>query len=248
MVLASTKDFGSLHLEPLPFLLEDPMGSMVMFNCADGLPGNAYQIPAKNNSNQYLLVIQEWWGLNDHIKKEAEKYYLALEGKVNVLAVDLYDGKVASTVDSAQKLIRASLGSSRKETILKGALDFTGPNAKVYSVGWCFGGMMSLQTAIMGGPKMKGCIVYYGSPEKDKSKIEAIACDVLGIFGTQDRGIPNEAVDAFAAVMKEAGKNFTLVRYDAVHAFANPSNPGYNKAFGEDAFEKSIAFLQQRMQ
>jgi carboxymethylenebutenolidase len=94
---------------------------------------------------------------------------------------------------------------------------------------------------------MKGCVMYYGTPEKDKEKMAKIQCDVLGIFGTQDRGIPNETVDAFAASMKEAGKSFTLVRYDAVHAFANPSNPGYNKEFGEDAFQKSIAFLKARM-
>ena len=247
MAVATTKEFGSMHLEPLPFELENPLGSMVQYPCADGQAAQGYMIKATQPSNRYLIVIQEWWGLNDHIKKEAEKYYQALGGQVNVLAVDLYDGKVAATVDSAQKLIRAALGSKRKETILQGALDFAGPKGEVYTVGWCFGGMMSLQTAIMGGSKMKGCVMYYGTPEKDKEKMAKIQCDVLGIFGTQDRGIPNETVDAFAATMKEAGKSFTLVRYDAVHAFANPSNPGYNKEFGEDAFQKSIAFLKARM-
>lgn len=247
MATATTASFGSMHQEPLPFVLEDQKGSMLMFNCADGMPGNAYGIMATEKTNNYLIVIQEWWGLNDHIKKEAEKYYSSLDGKVNVLAVDLYDGKVASTVDSAQKYIRAALSSTRKETILQGALDYAGNKAKVYTVGWCFGGMMSLQTAIMGGDKIKGAVMYYGSPEKDKTKIAKIQCDVLGIFGTQDRSIPNEAVDAFAADMKAAGKNFTLQRYDAVHAFANPSNPGYNKEFGEDAFNKSIAFLKSKM-
>lgn len=247
MAVASTKDFGSMHLPPLPYALPNPQGNMVMFNCSDGTPGKAYAIMAHHKSNNYLIVIQEWWGLNDHIKKEAEKYYDALGGNVNVLAVDLYDGKVAETVDSAQQYIRAALGSSRKETILRGALDYTGANANVYSVGWCFGGMMSLQTAIMGGSKMKGSIMYYGTPEKDAEKINKIQCDVLGIFGTQDRSIPNETVDAFADNMQQAGKKFTLVRYDAVHAFANPSNPRYNKEFGDDAFEKSIAFLKARM-
>jgi len=154
---------------------------------------------------------------------------------------------VAATVDSAQKLIRAALGSKRKETILQGALNFAGNNANVYSVGWCFGGMMSLQTAIMGGSKMKGCIMYYGTPEKNDARIAQIKCDVLGIFGTQDRSIPNETVDKFAEQMKTAGKKFTLERYDAPHAFANPSNPGYNKQYGDDAFGKSVAFLKTRI-
>lgn len=247
MAVATTKDFGSMHQEPLPFVLEDQKGGMITYACADGKTANAYEIKASSATNNYLIVIQEWWGLNDHIKKEAEHFYTALDGKVNVLAVDLYDGKVAATVDSAQKFIREALSSNRKETILKGAVNYAGPKAHIYSVGWCFGGMMSLQTAIMGGKQMKGCIMYYGTPEKDKSKIASIQCDVLGIFGTLDRSIPNETVDAFAANMKEAGKNFTLVRYDAVHAFANPSNPGYNKEFGDDAFNKSVAFLKERL-
>jgi carboxymethylenebutenolidase len=247
MAVATTKDFGSMHQEPLPFVLEDQKGSMITYACADGKAANAYEIKAGSATNNYLIVIQEWWGLNDHIKKEAEHFYNALDGKVNVLAVDLYDGKVAATVDSAQKFIREALSSKRKEAILKGAISYAGPKANIYSVGWCFGGMMSLQTAIMGGGQMKGCIMYYGSPEKDKAKIATIQCDVLGIFGTKDRSIPNETVDAFAANMKEAGKNFTLVRYDAVHAFANPSNPGYNQEFGDDAFSKSVAFLKERL-
>lgn len=247
MAMATTAEFGALHEAPAPLTLANPLGAMTLFGCADGQPGQGYLIKAKMPSNKYLIVIQEWWGLNDHIKQEADKYFEALGGQVNVLAVDLYDGKVAGTVDSAQKLIRAALGSKRKETILQGALELAGTGSQVYTVGWCFGGMMSLQTAIMGGAQVKGCIMYYGTPEKDAAKLAKINCDVLGIFGTQDRGIPNESVDAFASQMKAAGKNFTLVRYDAVHAFANPSNPGYNKQFGDDAFEKSIAFLKERL-
>jgi carboxymethylenebutenolidase len=247
MAIAGTAEFGALHEVPTPLTLANPLGAMTLFNCADGQPGRGYLIKAKMPSNKYLIVIQEWWGLNDHIKQEADKYFEALDGQVNVLAVDLYDGKVAATVDSAQKLIRAALGSHRKETILQGALELAGPGSQVYTVGWCFGGMMSLQTAIMGGAQVKGCIMYYGTPEKDAAKLAKINCDVLGIFGTQDRSIPNELVDAFASEMKAAGKNFTLLRYDAGHAFANPSNPGYNKQFGDDAFEKSIAFLKERL-
>lgn len=247
MSTASTPEFARMHEDPLPFVLDNPLGSMTLFHCSDGMPGSAYLIPAARPSRKYLLVIQEWWGLNDHIKQEAEKFYQALGGTVNVMAVDLYDGKVASTADSAQKLIRAALSGNRKETILQGALDFTGKKAEVYSVGWCFGGMMSLQTAIMGGEKMKGCVMYYGSPEKNAERIQKIQCDVLGIFGTRDRSIPNETVDAFSAAMAAAGKSFTLLRYDAVHAFANPSNPGYNRAYGDDAFNKSVAFLKERM-
>jgi carboxymethylenebutenolidase len=247
MGVASSTDFGKLHEEPLPFTLENKAGSDIVFNCSDGVPGRAYLIKAAAASKNYLVVIQEWWGLNDHIRKEAEKYYDALGEAVNVIAVDLYDGKVAATVDSAQKYIGEALRSKRKETILQGAMDYAGADANIYTIGWCFGGMMSLQTAINGGERVKGCVMYYGQPEKSEDRIAQIKCDVLGVFGTQDRGIPNTSVDEFAQKMKNAGKKFELVRYDAVHAFANPSNPGYNKEFGEDAFNKSVAFLKARL-
>jgi carboxymethylenebutenolidase len=232
MDVAVTKDFGSLHEEPKPFTLENPAGFPILFPCEDGIMGRAYLTGASASTNNYLIVIQEWWGLNDHIKLEAEKYHKALGGKVHVITVDLYDGKVATTVDSAQKYIGEALRSKRKENILAGVIAYAGMDANIYTVGWCFGGMMSLQTAINAGPKVKGCVMYYGQPEKDETRIAKISCDVLGIFGTQDRGIPNEAVDGFAEKMKKAGKSFELVRYDAVHAFANPSNPGYNKEYG----------------
>jgi carboxymethylenebutenolidase len=244
---AGSADFGKLHEEPLPFTLANPIGSDIIFNCIDGTPGRAYFIKAANPTKNYLIVIQEWWGLNDHIKQEAEKFYGSLNNDVNVIAVDLYDGKVANTVDSAQKYIMEALGSKRKEVVLQGAMDFAGKDANIYTIGWCFGGMMSLQTAINGGKNVKGCVMYYGQPEKDDARINKIQCDVLGIFGTKDRGIPNEAVDEFAGKMKKSGKNFELVRYDAVHAFANPSNPGYNKEFGDDAYGKSVAFLKARL-
>lgn len=245
--LAATTNFAALHEAPLPLHLTANLGKNIRFACADGVDAGAYYIPSKEASVNFLIVIQEWWGLNDHIRQEAERYYQALEGNVHVIAVDLYDGQVAATVDSAQKLIAKAFTSKRKEQILQGTMDYAGKGANIYTVGWCFGGMMSLQTAIMGGNRVKGCIMYYGQPEKDETKIAAIQCDVLGIFGTLDKGIPNEAVDAFDTKMKSAGKHFTLYRYDAVHAFANPSNPGYNKTFGDDAFAKSIAFLKQKL-
>jgi carboxymethylenebutenolidase len=247
MTVATTADFGKLHEEPRAFTLEHKAGSDIFYNCADGNPGRAYFLNASAPTRNYLIVIQEWWGLNDHIRQEAEKYYHALGGKVHVLAVDLYDGKVAATVDSAQKFIGEALRSKRKETILEGAMNHAGADANIYTIGWCFGGMMSLQTAINGGSRVKGCVMYYGQPEKDESRIAQIQCDVLGVFGTKDRGIPNESVDEFAGKMEKAGKKFELVRYEAVHAFANPSNPGYNKEFGEDAFNKSVAFLKERI-
>ena len=244
---AGTTAFANLHEAPLYFVLENQKGSMISFDCIDGKKGMAYEIKATGATDNYLIVVQEWWGLNDHIKQEAENFYNALDGKVNVLAVDLYDGRVATTADSAKSLVMAAVGSNRKENILSGAISYAGKNANIYSVGWCFGGMMSLQTGIMAGKQGKGTIMYYGQPEQDEAKLKNLQADVLGIFGTQDKSIPNETVDQFAAKMKALGKHFELVRYDAPHAFANPSNPSYNASFREDAFKKSVAFLKERI-
>jgi carboxymethylenebutenolidase len=164
-----------------------------------------------------------------------------------VIAVDLYDGKIATTPDSAMKYVKAAMGSIRKENILSGALAYAGSDANIYTVGWCFGGMMSLQTGIMAGKQGKATIMYYGQPEMDDDKLRQLNADVLGIFGTQDKSIPNESVDQFAAKMKSLGKSFQLERYEAPHAFANPSNPSYNAAAREDAFKKSIAFLKNHL-
>jgi carboxymethylenebutenolidase len=236
-----------MHESPLEFVLENQKGMMVTFPVPGGNPGNGYEIKAAAPTNNWLLVIQEWWGLNDHIKQEAENYYTALDGKVNVMAVDLYDGKIATSPDSAMSYIKAAMGSNRKENILSGALSYAGSDAKIFTVGWCFGGMMSLQTGIMAGKQGKATIMYYGQPEMDDAKLKKLNADVLGIFGTLDKSIPNETVDQFAAKMKSLGKSFQLERYEAPHAFANPSNPSYNAAAREDAFKKSIAFLKSHL-
>jgi len=244
---AGTNAFSNLHEAPLEFVLENQKGTMVSYDCPDGKKGMTYEIKATAVSNNYLIVIQEWWGLNDYIKQEAENYYNALDGKVNVLAVDLYDGKVASTADSARSLVMAAMGSHRKENIISGAIAYAGKDANIYSLGWCFGGMMSLQTGIMAGKQGKATVMYYGQPEQDESKLKNLQADVLGIFGTKDQSIPNEAVDKFAEKMKALGKHFQLERYDAPHAFANPSNPSYNAAAKQDAFTKTITFLKARI-
>jgi carboxymethylenebutenolidase len=89
--------------------------------------------------------------------------------------------------------------------------------------------------------------MYYGRPEKDIERLKTINCDVIGFFGTKDRGIPTETVDAFEKNMKEVGKNITINKYEAGHGFANPSNPVYDKAATEDTHAKAIAFLKARM-
>ena len=239
---ASTPAFASLHLSPIKVNPNDLMGSMISFDAADGDKANAYFIPAKKKSNKWLIVIQEWWGLNDNIKMEADQYFKDL-GDMNVIAVDMYDGKIAATPDSAMKLMRGA-DMKRMTAIIQGAIKHAGSKANIYSVGWCFGGMWSLQTAILAGPQAKGSVMYYGRPETNMEKLKSIQCDIIGFFGNKDQAPSPAMVDEFEKNMKEAGKNLAVNRYDAGHGFANPSNPSFNAAAKADAYTKAIAFLK----
>jgi len=241
-VEASTPAFAGMHPSPMVVNPENLLGKMMTFDAADGKQANAYFIAAKKKSNKYLIVIQEWWGLNENIKMESDKYYTDL-GDVNVIAVDMYDGKVAATPDSAMKLMRgADMG--RMTAIMQGAIKYAGSKASIYSVGWCFGGMWSLQTAILAGPQAKGSVMYYGRPETNMEKLKSIQCDIIGFFGNLDQSPSPTMVNDFEKNMKEAGKNLAVNRYQAGHGFANPSNPSYNAAAKEDAYAKAIAFLK----
>ena len=239
---AGTTAFAAMHPIPLVANPENLKGQMIQFDAADGKKANAYFIAAKKKTNKFLIVIQEWWGLNDNVKMESDKYYADL-GNVNVIAVDMYDGKVAATPDSAMKLMRgADMG--RMTAIIQGAIKYAGSNASIYSVGWCFGGMWSLQTAILAGPQAKGTVMYYGRPETNMDKLKSIQCDVIGFFGNLDQSPSPIMVNEFEKNMKEAGKNLAVNRYEAGHGFANPSNPSFNAAAKEDAYAKAIAFLK----
>jgi len=241
-VEAGTPAFAAMHPSPLVVNPENLLGKMMSFDAADGKQANAYFIAAKKKTNKYLIVIQEWWGLNDNVKMESDKYYSDL-GDVNVIAVDMYDGKVAATPDSAMKLMR-SADMGRMTAIIQGAIKYAGSKASIYSVGWCFGGMWSLQTAILAGPQAKGTVMYYGRPETNMDKLKSIQCDVIGFFGNLDQSPSPLMVNDFEKNMKEAGKNLAVNKYQAGHGFANPSNPSYNAAAKEDAYTKAIAFLK----
>jgi carboxymethylenebutenolidase len=239
---ASTSKFAAMHIAPIKANPADLLGKMISYDAADGKQANAYFIPAKKKTKKWLIVIQEWWGLNDHIKLEADKYYTDL-GDVNVIAVDMYDGKVAATPDSAMKLMRGA-DMKRMTAIMQATIQHAGSDASIYSVGWCFGGMWSLQTAILAGSQAKGSVMYYGRPETNLEKLKTIQCDIIGFFGNQDQAPSPTMVNDFENNMKLAGKNLSVNRYEANHGFANPSNPSFNPTATADAYAKAIAFLK----
>ena len=244
---ASDPTFNSEHPTPRDYThVTQAGGKMIKFKTPDGQEANGYLLEAKNKTNNWILVYQEWWGLNDNIKRESENLYNQL-GNVNVLALDMYDGKVAATADEAGKTMQ-QFKEARGTAITQGAIKYVGPQAKIGTIGWCFGGGLSLLAALEAGKQTVACVMYYGMPVDDVEKLKTLNSDVLNVWPTQDRRINKEVMDKFAANMKAAGKTLTIKSYDANHAFANPSNTnGYNEAAAKDAWTNTIDYLKARL-
>ncbi len=242
-MLASNERFVASHLSPLPFVFQPAKGGMIIYKTDDGKTANAFEVKSETPTSNWIIMVHEWWGLNDYIKQEAEK--LASEvGNTNVLAVDLYDGRVAANPDDAKKYM-GEMKDSRTNSIIKGAIDYTGKDAHIATIGWCMGGGWSMQAALLAGNKADACVMYYGMPETNRDKLKKLKAPVLLIFAKQDQWINEQVVDDCKKNMKSADKKLTVLTYDADHAFANPSNPKYNKTAAGDAHKEVLAFLKE---
>ncbi len=244
-MLTHNKQFVAAHLDPKPFALENPMGQDISVKSSDGQDAHAYEIKAAKPSKNYVLVFHEWWGLNDYIKQEAERIYKNL-GDVNVIAIDLYDRKVATVKDSAAKYMQ-SVNAERAQKIIQAVLAYMGNDVKVATIGWCFGGGWSMQASLLAEKKSKACVMYYGMPEDKMEKIKTLNPPVLFIWPELDQWINKDIVSKFEANMKTAKKTLTVKQYNANHAFANPSNPIYNKEFADDAFAHAMTFIKANL-
>lgn len=244
-MLTHDKKFINAHLEPLPFVLENQIGTDISFKTADGKEGYCYEIKAEKVTANYVFVIHEWWGLNDYIKQESEKIAKTL-GNVNVIAIDLYDKKVATNRDSAGKYMQ-SVKSERAEAIIKGALSYIGSKANIATIGWCFGGGWSMQASLLAGKQSKACVMYYGMPEEKMEKIKTLNAPVFFVWPTQDQWINKDMVAKFEGNMKAAKKSLEVKSYNADHAFANPSNPKYSKEFADEAFKYATDFIKKNL-
>lgn len=241
---AQEESFRNEHQEPVAYTYTGA-GEMVSFPVYDGKEGKAFLIKAEKPTNNYLFVFHEWWGLNDLVKKQAAQFQTDL-GDINILAVDLYDGKITTDREEAAQLMGA-LDTKRAEAIIRGAMKYVGKQARVFTVGWCLGGGWSLQAALIGDKQTAGCIMYYGMPEKSVAKLKTLNADVLGIFASKDAWITQELVKEFDANMKAAHKRLDIVSFDADHAFANPSNPQFDEEATGKAYKYSVDFIKERL-
>ena len=191
-----------------------------------------------------IVVIHEWWGLNENIEHWADR--LAAEGYA-AIAVDLYGGIVAKDANQASEAMK-SVDRERAIGTMKAAVKFleTDPRIrapKVASIGWCFGGGQSLNLALS-EPSLDAAVIYYGRLELDPAKLAAVNAKVLGIFGTRDKSIPIADITKFESGLREAGKSVSIKLYDAEHAFANPSSAKYDEGSAAEAWGEARAFLR----
>lgn len=242
---ASDKQFRDAHQTPNEFTLKDAKGKMIKFKTKSGKEANAYFVESKRKSNKYIFVFHEWWGLNEHIKREADELNEKL-GDVNVIALDLYDGKVASTREDAAKYMQ-SVNKERAVEIVQGAIEFAGKDAEIGTIGWCFGGGWSLQGSILAGKQGKACVMYYGIIENTPETFNELNAPVLGIFAEKDGWVTPEVYGNLEKNLKAAGKKVTVKSFNADHAFANPSNPNYDKQATKEAKELTIKFFKENL-
>ncbi|XXF77777.1 dienelactone hydrolase family protein [Myxococcaceae bacterium GXIMD 01537] len=194
-----------------------------------------------------VLVIHEWWGLNSHVMHWADR--LAAEGYA-ALAVDLYGGKVATTPEEALALLK-QVDPARALEVVKAAHAFLEQDARVKAprtgvIGWCFGGTWALRTA-MAVPDLDAAVMYYGQPVLDPAELASIRAPLLAIFGTKDPSIPEEKVDAFQQALDAAGVKHRILRFEAEHAFANPSGKKYDARAASAAWQQVQIFLEHHL-
>jgi carboxymethylenebutenolidase len=244
--------FASLLCVAVALLLQaDPAKTeTVTYKSGDENVSGFLALPEGGGKHPAIVVIHEWWGLNDQVKEDTQK--LAAQGFV-ALAVDLYRGKVATTADEAHELMRG-VPDDRGIRDLEAAFAYLAARpdvkpGKIGSVGWCMGGGWSIKLA-MSEPKLSACAVNYGSLPTEAASIAKIKAPVLGNFGADDRGITPESVRAFDAAMKAAGKPVDVKIYDgAGHAFENPNNKdGYRPQAAADAWSRMEGFFQKTLQ
>lgn len=227
-------------------------GEWVTYGTIEGKELNGYLSMPEGTTGPLpaLIVIHEWWGLNDNIKQMTD--LLAGEGYM-ALAVDFYDGRVATTPDSAQTYMRSVMGNmDRGRQLVSVAANWLKNDRqapKLGVMGWCFGGAWALNTSLTVPDQIDATVIYYGNLNTNPADLAKLDMPILGIFGADDRGIPVASVNRFETVLDSLGKSVDIHIYEgADHAFANPSGGRYKADAAADAWEKTVAFLRAHLQ
>lgn len=211
----------------------------------DGRTVKAALAKPQGQAQGSILLIHEWWGLNNQIKSVASE--IANQG-YTALAVDLYNGSVADSPDGARSLMQSvdpKVATETLEVWVQWLRENSLPGGKVATIGWCFGGGWSLNASL--ASPIDATVIYYGRVNKTAAELASLKGPVLGHFATQDEWINKEMVSAFESAMDAAGKTYSNYWYDAQHAFANPTSARYDAADAVLAWQRTTDFLKRKL-
>ncbi len=228
------------------------MGHMVSF-ASNGIDARGYLSIPESGSGPGVIVLQEWWGINDQIKGVADR--LAQHGLV-ALAPDLYHGELAGhdEMDKASRMMQ-ELPADQAARDMSGAVDYlTGSEAVTGSgvgvIGFCMGGMLTLMLAATRGDAVVAAMPFYGFPsgdgEPDWSGLGAV---VRGHMARNDDFFGPDAAQALEAKLQALGKDVTFTIHDAGHAFMNETNAigTYDEALAEAIWPQVCDFFSQQL-
>jgi carboxymethylenebutenolidase len=220
------------------------MGRMITLNRPDGGPLDAY-LSDIDKSRPCVIVIQEWWGLNDHIKSIVDRF--EFEG-FNALAPDLYHGRITKDADEASHMMDGLDFPGAVHQDIAAAFDYLKSiNPLVAIMGFCMGGALTIGAAArLEG--FKAAVCFYGVPPKAFADPADIKIPFQGHFGTKDDWVTPAVVADIEASMTKAGNPPEVYSYDADHAFFNKTRPEvYNAEASEQAWTRMMAFLRAKL-
>jgi carboxymethylenebutenolidase len=219
------------------------MGRMIDFARPDGGTTRGYLATA-GEGRPGIVVIQEWWGLNDQICGVADRFARA---GYNALAPDLYQGRVTTTPDEANHLMEGLDFPGATHQDLRGAAHhLKGQSGKVAVMGFCMGGALTIAAGVH-VPEISAGVCFYGIPPKEFADPGKLRVPFQGHFANQDDWCTPAAVDDLEKVLKAAGLEHEIYRYDAAHAFANERSAAYDVACANQAWERMAAFLRAQI-
>jgi carboxymethylenebutenolidase len=219
------------------------MGSMIDFTRPDGSTCKGYLAEA-GKGKPGLVVLQEWWGLNDQIKRVADRFAAA---GYNALAPDLYHGRVTQKPDEANHLMEGLDFAGASDQDIAGAVKhLAGLSGKVGVMGYCMGGALTI-AACARVPGIACGVPYYGVPPRELADPAKIEVPIQGHFANKDDWCTPQVVDEFEKAMTRSGNKPEVFRYDAAHAFANDKGAAYDEAAARKAWERTMAFLRNHL-
>tara|TARA_R110002050_G_scaffold290260_1_gene443780 strand:+ start:109759 stop:110550 length:792 start_codon:yes stop_codon:yes gene_type:complete len=220
------------------------LGATILIQNNTNFPGTGFLLQSQKPSNNWLFIYHDRWGVTENVKMDAYSLWRDLKN-VNVLVIDLNNGLHPSNNKEAIQIIQNS-DTTRNRNLIAGAIKLAGPDANIASMGWCYGGSWAMQSAIQAASHNVGCVVYYGMPEFDTSKLKDLSSEVFAIFGDRDTYITESIRSKFQSSMGQAGKQLIQKDYHTSGEFANRNSENYNFSLAANAYSQVLTYLASK--